>query len=385
MAALRRSASSARPARRARTRGTSDEFFRHMVANMRNGVLAIDRTGHLVLINDEACRAFGLPADHDYLGQRYGDVLRQHPDIVRVLGGAFEVAALPNRAEIRLKPTGKVIGYTLSLVRDDQDQAIGAALFFKDLTHVEQLVERERLRDRLAALGEMAAAMAHEIKNPLAGISGAAQLLEMTLGDAERELTTLIRDETKRVEKLLERVEAFGDTRPRPKEPVNIHDVLDRAKRAAEAGFASHVRFFVDYDPSLPPVPGDADQLMQVFQNLLKNAAEATPKVGGVVMLRTAYSPGMAIQHGGKREQAPLLVTIQDNGSGVPPEIKRDIFEPFVTSKATGSGLGLSLVSKVMTEHGGVIECDSEPGWTVMRLRFPIWRPRRARKEESDR
>ena len=130
-----------------------------------------------MLINDEACRIFGLPPDLDYLGQPYADVFRDHPDIVRVLGGAFEMAALPNRAELRLKPTDKVIGYTLSLIRDEHDETVGAALFFKDLTHVEQMEERERLRDRLAALGEMAAAMAHEIKNPLAGIEVMAGLL----------------------------------------------------------------------------------------------------------------------------------------------------------------------------------------------------------------
>jgi two-component system nitrogen regulation sensor histidine kinase GlnL len=239
-------------------------------------------------------------------------------------------------------------------------------------------------RNAARSVTGMAAMLAHEIKNPLAGISGAAQLLEMSLGDGERELTELIREETARIEKLLERFEAFGDTRPPVKEPVNIHDVLDRAVRAAEAGYAKHVRFFTEYDPSLPPVPGDADQLMQVFQNLLKNAAEATPKVGGVVMIRTAYSPGVSIAGlGGGRESVPLLISIQDNGSGVPPEIKPDIFEPFVTSKAGGSGLGLALVSKVVADHGGVVECDSDPGWTSMRLRLPIWREARASRRSD--
>ena len=256
------------------------------------------------------------------------------------------------------------------------DETSGAVLLLIQPRSIAEHMDRS-LTHRSAArsVTGMAAMLAHEIKNPLAGISGAAQLLEMTVGDSERELTGLIREEAERIGKLLERVDAFGDTRPVAREPVNIHDVLDRARRSAEAGFASHVRFFDDYDPSLPPVPGDADLLMQVFQNLLKNAAEATPKVGGVIVLRTAYKPGVSIESaGGARESVPLLVTIQDNGSGVPQEIKRDIFEPFVTSRATGSGLGLALVSKVMTDHGGVIECDSEPGWTVMRLRFPIWR-----------
>ena len=252
----------------------------------------------------------------------------------------------------------------------------------------EQMDRSLTSRNAARSVTGMAAMLAHELRNPLAGISGAAQLLEMAGGDAERELTDLIRKETRRIEKLLERVDSFGDTRPAAKEPVNIHDVIDRARRAAEAGFASHVRFFTEFDPSLPPVPGDADRLMQVFQNLLKNAAEATPRVGGVVMIRTSYSPGVSIAGiGGGRESVPLLVSIQDNGAGVPPEIKQDIFEPFVTSKAGGSGLGLALVSKIVADHGGVIECDSEPGWTAMRLRLPIWRepakPKPRRKEPS--
>jgi two-component system nitrogen regulation sensor histidine kinase GlnL len=265
------------------------------------------------------------------------------------------------------------------------DPASGALLvLIQPRSMAEQMDRSLTHRNAARSVTGMAAMLAHEIKNPLAGISGAAQLLEMTLGDAERELTQLIRDEATRIEKLIGRVEAFGDTRPPARDPVNIHDVLDRARRAAEAGFAGHARFFVEYDPSLPPVPGDADLLMQVVTNLLKNAAEATPKVGGVIMIRTAYSPGVSIATvGGGRESVPLLVTIQDNGCGVPPEIKHDIFEPFVTSKATGSGLGLALVSKIVADHGGVVECDSEPGWTVMRLRFPVWRPAREPRQKD--
>ena len=170
-----------------------DAFFRHLVAHMRNGVLAIDRGGALVLINDEACRIFGLPAGEGYMGRPFAEVFHAHPAIVRVLAGAYELAFLPNRAELRLSPSDKVLGYTLSLIRNAEGLTIGAAMFFKDLTRVEQLEERERLRDRLAVLGEMAAAVAHEIKNPLAGIEVMAGLLRRQLKD-NAQATALVGD-----------------------------------------------------------------------------------------------------------------------------------------------------------------------------------------------
>lgn len=239
----------------------------------------------------------------------------------------------------------------------------------------EQIDRNLTHRNAARSIVGMAAMLAHEIKNPLAGISGAAQLLEMNASEDDRQLTELIRDETRRIETLVERVESFGGGAPMVRKPVNIHDVLDRAKRSAEAGFGRHVRFHVDYDPSLPPVPGDADQLIQVMMNLLKNAAEATPQVGGVIALKTAYRPGVAMAGPrGSRMSLPLLAQISDNGVGVPEDIQRDMFEPFVTTKASGNGLGLSLVSKIIADHGGVIECVSRPGWTTFMLRLPIWR-----------
>lgn len=221
----------------------------------------------------------------------------------------------------------------------------------------------------------MAAMLAHEIRNPLAGISGAAQLLEMGLGDADRELTGLIQAEAARIGKLVDRVEQFGDLRPAQRQALNIHDVLDRARRAAKAGFAAHARFAEDYDPSLPPTAGDPDQLLQVFQNLLKNAAEAVPRVGGTISIATAYRPGVKLMRpGGGSESLPLLVTITDNGPGIPENLVRDIFDPFVSSKVNGTGLGLSLVSKFISDHGGVVECESRPGRTHFRVRLPVWR-----------
>lgn len=221
----------------------------------------------------------------------------------------------------------------------------------------------------------MAAMLAHEIRNPLAGISGAAQLLEMGISEADRELTGLIQAETARIGKLVDRVEQFGDLRPAQRRAVNVHDVLDRARRAAQVGFAAHLRLHEDYDPSLPPTAGDPDQLLQVFQNLLKNAAEAAPKVGGVIGLASAFSPGVKLQRpGGGSESLPLVITVTDNGPGIPETLIRDIFDPFVSSKAGGTGLGLSLVSKLIADHGGVVECESRPGRTRFRVRLPVWR-----------
>lgn len=221
----------------------------------------------------------------------------------------------------------------------------------------------------------MAAMLAHEIRNPLAGISGAAQLLEMGLGDADRELTGLIQAEAARIGKLVDRVEQFGDLRPAQRKPLNIHDVLDRARRAAQAGFAAHARFTEEYDPSLPPTAGDPDQLLQVFQNLLKNAAEAVPRVGGTIAISTAFRPGVKMVRPGRQsESLPLLVSITDNGPGIPENLIRDVFDPFVSSKVNGTGLGLSLVSKFISDHGGVVECDSRPGRTRFRVRLPVWR-----------
>jgi len=224
----------------------------------------------------------------------------------------------------------------------------------------------------------MAAMLAHEIRNPLAGISGAAQLLAMTSSEADQELTSLIEQEVRRIGQLVDRVEHFSDQRPMERKPVNIHDVLDRACRAAKAGFATHVSFSVEYDPSLPDVAGDRDQLQQVFLNLLKNAAESVDDHRGTIKIRTSYNSGVKFSVAGARtENLPLQIEVIDNGKGIPDNLINDIFEPFVTSKANGSGLGLPLVSKIISGHGGLIECANQNGRTVFCVRLPIWHSKR--------
>ena len=223
-------------------------------------------------------------------------------------------------------------------------------------------------------LSGFSAMLAHEIKNPLAAISGAAQLLEMNLGEDEHELLRLIQDEVDRIRSLLDRMESFGATGPLNREPVNIHDVLEQARKSATAGYGRHVRFREFYDPSLPPVPADRVQLLQAISNLVKNAAEAAPNQGAEVTLKTAFRPGVNIAvSGGARLRLPLEVTVLDNGPGVPEDLRPHIFEPFVTSKSNGTGLGLALVSKIIADHGGVIEYARKDERTIFRILLPVW------------
>ncbi len=220
----------------------------------------------------------------------------------------------------------------------------------------------------------LAAALAHEVKNPLSGIRGAAQLLEHGATPADRELTQLIVQETDRVCRLLDRMEMFSDAPPVERAAVNIHEVLGHVRRLSENGFARDVRFVERYDPSLPPLFGDRDRLVQLFLNLLKNAAEAMPDGGGEIVLTTRFEPGLRLAVAGGRGRLclPLVVSVQDNGSGIPEDIRAHLFEPFVSGKAVGTGLGLSLVAKIVAEHGGVIEFDSEPRRTVFRVLLPL-------------
>ncbi len=231
-----------------------------------------------------------------------------------------------------------------------------------------------------SAIG-MAEMLAHEIKNPLAGISGAAQLLSMSLSPEDQELTDLIVEETRRIVKLLEQVEQFGNIRPPDRRAVNIHDALDRARKSAIVGFAAHMTVVEDYDPSLPPTWADPDQLMQVFLNLIKNAAEAAGPRGGTIRLHTFYDLSLRVRRkDGVAAALPLNVEIIDDGPGLPPDIAGEVFEPFVSGRENGTGLGLALVSKIINDHDGWISVDSVPGRTVFRLSLPM-APKDKRKD----
>ncbi|MDJ0936100.1 MAG: ATP-binding protein [Kiloniellales bacterium] len=236
----------------------------------------------------------------------------------------------------------------------------------------DQLVHRNAARSVTA----MAAILAHEVKNPLSGIRGAAQLLEGSVAEPDQELTRLICSEADRIVHLVNRMEMFSSDQPIEREPVNIHEVLEYVRRVSQSGIAQGHRIVERYDPSLPPVHGNRDMLIQALLNLVKNAAEAAQPEGGEIVMTTRYKQGLRLTApaGGDRLDLPLVVTVQDNGPGIPEELRRHLFDPFVTTKPGGRGLGLALVAKVVSDHGGVIECDSEPGRTLFRLQLPLYR-----------
>ena len=255
--------------------------------------------------------------------------------------------------------------------------APGYVLVLLQQRSMAQMIERQLThRGAARSVSGLAAVLAHEIKNPLSGIRGAAQLLESERTDSDRTLTQLICAESDRICKLVDRMEIFGDERPLAREPVNIHDVLDHVKQIAINGFARQIKIVEHYDPSLPPVPGSRDKLVQVFLNLVKNAAEAIGEDSpdGQITLSTSFRPGVRLSVPGSqaRVSLPLEIAVEDNGAGVPSDLMPHLFDPFITTKPSGTGLGLALVAKIIGDHGGIIECDSRPRFTVFRALMPM-------------
>ena len=337
---------------------------------MRNGVLAITRDGLLALMNEEAYRIFAITPEEADLGRPAADVLREHPEVVRVLSTVFDLHLLPNRVELRLRPSGKVIGYTLALVRDDAGEVVGAAMFFKDLTRVEQLEERERLRDRLAAVGEMAAAIAHEVKNPLAGIEVMAGLLRRKISDApdaQAALTDII-NEAKMANAIVQEVLDFV-------RPIRLHMEHTSVADAVHAGVQladtqarrGDITVAACVPEGLPLIQGDQHQLAQLFTNLLANAYEAMGGRGHVAISAAA----VRVEDGGEGREA-VQVEVTDGGPGMPPDVADRVFDPFFTTKAKGSGLGLAIVRKIVDAHDGQIDLKTAPGsGTTIRVTLP--------------
>ena len=352
-----------------------DVFYRDLVWNLRNGVLAVTRDGRVAVMNEVAYRILGLKPRSTDIGQPFSRILQDQPELSRIMAGAFELSHLPNRAELRLKSSGKVIGYTLSQVRDLRGQLTGAALFFKDLTRVEQLEERERLRDRLAALGEMAAAIAHEVKNPLAGIEVMAGLLKRQLTDSQDAQTILsdIIKEAKMANAIVLEVLDFVRPIRLQVEHIALADVIRDAIGMAESHVPrGDVTVAVSLPADLAAIQGDPHQLRQLFTNLLTNAFEALTGRGSVAIkaLQLAEEDSSAAEgHTGPSIQVDVI----DDGPGVPAEVMDRIFSPFFTTKPQGSGLGLAIVRKIVDAHDGRIDVSGRAsGGTHFRVTLPV-------------
>jgi signal transduction histidine kinase len=353
-----------------RAASIDDAYFRHLVTGMRNGVLAITRDSRLALINDEAYRIFGLTPTSADAGAPIATVLSRHPEIVRVLSGAFDLHHLPNRAEMRLKPGGKVIGYTLAFVRDDAGETVGAVMLFKDLTRVEQLEERERLRDRLAAVGQMAAVIAHEVKNPLGGIEVMAGLLRRKipeLPEAQALLGDIIK-EAKMANAIVQEVLDF--VRP-IRLQVERTSIAGAVRDAVTLADGKARRGNVDVEALVPSdltIEADQHQLAQLFTNLLINAYEAMESRGRVVVT----AERARLEDGGDGREA-VRIEIADNGPGMPTDVADKVFDPFFTTKAQGSGLGLAIVRKIVDAHDGTLDLRTVPGQgTTIRVTLPV-------------
>ena len=356
----------------------SDRFYRQLVLGMRNGVLAVTRDGRIAIINEVACRILEIPPLDSYLGQDYAAVLTTQPDMVRILSAAFDLAHLPNRVELRLKPSGKVIGYTLSHILDEGGRPEGAAIFFKDLTLVEQAEERERLRDRLAALGEMAAAIAHEVKNPLAGIEVLAGLLRRRIQD-DPDAQSLVNDiigEAKTANAIVMEVLEFVRPIRLRVEPTSIAKVLHEAVTMAERTVSRDgVQITVDIREQLPLIKADHHQLCQVFSNLLINGLEALGGTGTIALAArqgVEYQEPVASQET-RAPEATIVVDVTDDGPGLVPWVADRVFNPFFTTKPQGSGLGLAIVRKIVDAHNGHIDLTTAPGQgTRFRVTLPL-------------
>jgi two-component system, NtrC family, nitrogen regulation sensor histidine kinase GlnL len=356
---------------------TAPDFAAVALNNIRHAVILVDTSGHVVFANADAEAFFSMSR-----------AMLSRSTLNSLVPFGSPLLALVDQVREGMAPVNEY-RVDISSPRLGSDRVVDlyvspcpelpriVSVMFQERSMADKLDRQMSHRGAARSVTGLASMLAHEIKNPLSGIRGAAQLLESVVSDSDRELTRLITDETDRIVSLVDRMEVFSDERPISRQPVNIHVVLDYVKSIARNGFASHIKFVEEYDPSLPPVHANRDQLVQVFLNLVKNAAEAIGHdEAGEITLSTAFRPGIRLSIPGVRDRVslPLEFCVHDTGSGVSADLVPLLFDPFISTKPNGTGLGLALVAKIVRDHGGVVECDSQPRRTTFRIMLPAYK-----------
>jgi len=344
-----------------------------------DSIVVLDKENHVVYVNNAAEQLF-FSGSKILLTRRLDEIVAEDSPLMAIAHQSRQNKTVISEYDILLaspKYGDKHVDIHVSPLMDGEGDLV---IQLQERSIAQKISQQLSHRGAARSVAGMASVLAHEIKNPLSGIRGSAQLLEQEITEDDKDLTRLICEETDRICALVDRMEVFSNNKPIKAEDINVHLVLEHVRKLAQNGFGQHVTFKEEYDPSIPSARGDKGQLIQVFLNLIKNAVEALSEPGqnktGEVTLTTAYRHGVRVAVSGSQERIhlPLEICVIDNGSGIMDDLKPHLFDPFVTTKSSGTGLGLALVAKIIGDHGGIIECDTGQGNTIFRVLLPSYK-----------